>query len=44
MVFPTTSVKTNQKSASQALIFMSNRPKTAEEDYFQMVSRFIENL
>ncbi|CAB04848.3 Acyl_transf_3 domain-containing protein [Caenorhabditis elegans] len=38
MVFPTTSVKTNQKSASQALIFMSNRPKTAEEDYFQMLS------
>ncbi|EFP01724.1 hypothetical protein CRE_23545 [Caenorhabditis remanei] len=37
-VFPSTSEKINQNSASHALIFMSNRGKTKEEGYFQMLS------
>lgn len=36
--FPETTVESNKKSAMGALLFVSNRPKTAQEDYFQMVS------
>ncbi|CAB3409443.1 unnamed protein product [Caenorhabditis bovis] len=36
-VFPETAIENNLSSAANALLFVSNRPKTAEEDYFQMM-------
>ncbi|KAF1758633.1 hypothetical protein GCK72_015092 [Caenorhabditis remanei] len=36
--FPDTAIETNQESAKYALLFVSNRPKTDQEDYFQMLS------
>uniref|UniRef100_A0A1I7V4K2 Acyl_transf_3 domain-containing protein n=2 Tax=Caenorhabditis tropicalis TaxID=1561998 RepID=A0A1I7V4K2_9PELO len=36
--FPDTAVENNQKSAVHALLFVSNRPKTNEENYFEMLS------
>ncbi|KAF1758612.1 hypothetical protein GCK72_015071 [Caenorhabditis remanei] len=36
--FPDTAIETNQESAIHALLFVSNRPKTVQEDYFQLLS------
>ncbi|CAB3409445.1 unnamed protein product [Caenorhabditis bovis] len=36
-VFPETAIENNLSSAANALLFVSNRPKTGEEDYFQMM-------
>ncbi|PIC36034.1 hypothetical protein B9Z55_015183 [Caenorhabditis nigoni] len=36
--FPDTAIETNQASAIHALLFVSNRPKTDQENYFQMLS------
>ncbi|CAB3409444.1 unnamed protein product [Caenorhabditis bovis] len=36
-VFRETAIENNLSSASNALLFVSNRPKTAEEDYFQLL-------
>ncbi|KAF1758611.1 hypothetical protein GCK72_015070 [Caenorhabditis remanei] len=38
LFFPSTSIETNQESAIQALLFVSNRPKTTQEDYFQLLA------
>ncbi|CCD71910.2 Acyl_transf_3 domain-containing protein [Caenorhabditis elegans] len=40
--FPDTAVETNQESANHALLFVSNRPKTDQEDYFQQLSIAID--
>ncbi|CAB3409539.1 unnamed protein product [Caenorhabditis bovis] len=37
MIFPATFIENNLKSARNALLFVSNRPKTANEDYFEMM-------
>ncbi|CAL2047552.1 unnamed protein product [Caenorhabditis brenneri] len=42
LFFPQVSWKPNQESGVRALIFMSNRARTAEEDYFQMLSIAID--
>uniref|UniRef100_A0A1I7UFR9 Acyl_transf_3 domain-containing protein n=1 Tax=Caenorhabditis tropicalis TaxID=1561998 RepID=A0A1I7UFR9_9PELO len=36
--FPDTAIETNQESAIHALLFVSNRPKSDQEDYFEMLS------
>ncbi|CAL2041366.1 unnamed protein product [Caenorhabditis brenneri] len=36
--FPDTAIETNQESAIHALLFVSNRPKTVQEDYFQLLA------
>ncbi|EFO92268.1 hypothetical protein CRE_10989 [Caenorhabditis remanei] len=36
--FPDTAIELNQESAVHALLFVSNRPTTDQEDYFQMLS------
>ncbi|CAB3409543.1 unnamed protein product [Caenorhabditis bovis] len=36
-IFPQTAVESNLNSASNAILFISNRPKSAEEDYFQLL-------
>lgn len=33
-IFPDTAVESNKDSAVQALLFVSNRPATEQEDYF----------
>uniref|UniRef100_A0A1I7UZA3 Acyl_transf_3 domain-containing protein n=1 Tax=Caenorhabditis tropicalis TaxID=1561998 RepID=A0A1I7UZA3_9PELO len=40
--FPEVSWKTNKEAGKRAMIFMSNRRRTAEEDYFQMLSLAID--
>uniref|UniRef100_A0A8R1IDJ8 Acyl_transf_3 domain-containing protein n=1 Tax=Caenorhabditis japonica TaxID=281687 RepID=A0A8R1IDJ8_CAEJA len=35
--FPDTAIETNQESATHALLFVSNRPRTVQENYFAMV-------
>ncbi|CAB3409541.1 unnamed protein product [Caenorhabditis bovis] len=37
MIFPETAVENNLNSASNAILFISNRPKSDEEDYFQQL-------
>uniref|UniRef100_A0A1I7U2X5 Acyl_transf_3 domain-containing protein n=1 Tax=Caenorhabditis tropicalis TaxID=1561998 RepID=A0A1I7U2X5_9PELO len=36
--FPDTAIEPNQESAIQALLFVSNRPKSDQENYFEMLS------
>ncbi|CAP30044.2 Protein CBG10723 [Caenorhabditis briggsae] len=40
--FPNTAIETNQESAIHALLFVSNRPKTDQEDYFQQLSLAVD--
>uniref|UniRef100_A0A8R1HKQ9 HTH_Tnp_Tc3_2 domain-containing protein n=1 Tax=Caenorhabditis japonica TaxID=281687 RepID=A0A8R1HKQ9_CAEJA len=40
--FPDTAIETNKESATHALLFLSNRPKTVQEDYFAMLSIAID--
>ncbi|CDH93005.1 Acyl_transf_3 domain-containing protein [Caenorhabditis elegans] len=40
--FPDTAIESNQKSAVQALLFMSNRPKTVHEDYFSQLALAVD--
>ncbi|CAP25457.2 Protein CBG04822 [Caenorhabditis briggsae] len=41
-IFPETSWATNQNSGARALVFVSNQPKSLEDDYFQMLSVAID--
>ncbi|CAI5450741.1 unnamed protein product [Caenorhabditis angaria] len=38
LIFPDTAIVTNENSAKKALLFLSNRLKTDEENYFEMLS------
>ncbi|EFO92447.1 hypothetical protein CRE_11141 [Caenorhabditis remanei] len=40
--FPVTAIESNQSSAEHALLFVSNRPKTDQEDYFLMLNTGID--
>ncbi|EFO85448.1 hypothetical protein CRE_11596 [Caenorhabditis remanei] len=40
--FPETAIESNQSSAEHALLFVSNRPKTDQEDYFLMLNTGID--
>ncbi|CAB04373.1 Acyl_transf_3 domain-containing protein [Caenorhabditis elegans] len=40
--FPDISIETNQKSATRALFFVSNRPSSLQDDYFSMLSMAID--
>ncbi|CAB04108.2 Acyl_transf_3 domain-containing protein [Caenorhabditis elegans] len=41
-IFPDTSIETNQKSAMRALLFVSNAPKSVQDDYFTMLARAVD--
>ncbi|KAF1758635.1 hypothetical protein GCK72_015094 [Caenorhabditis remanei] len=40
--FPNTAIETNQESAIHALMFVSNRPKNDQEDYFEQLSLAVD--
>ncbi|KAF1758631.1 hypothetical protein GCK72_015090 [Caenorhabditis remanei] len=42
--FPDTAIELNQESAVHALLFVSNRPTTDQEDYFQMKQEEVREL
>ncbi|EFO92168.1 hypothetical protein CRE_11140 [Caenorhabditis remanei] len=42
LVFPSSAIETNQESAKYALLFVSNRAKSDQENYFQMLSVAID--
>ncbi|CAI5454451.1 unnamed protein product [Caenorhabditis angaria] len=37
IIFPDSAISINQDAASKAIIFMSNQPKTVDEEYFKML-------
>ncbi|CCD64794.2 Acyl_transf_3 domain-containing protein [Caenorhabditis elegans] len=41
-LFPDTSIETNQDSALRALFFVSNAPKSEQDDYFTMLSKAVD--
>uniref|UniRef100_A0A1I7TXB0 Acyl_transf_3 domain-containing protein n=1 Tax=Caenorhabditis tropicalis TaxID=1561998 RepID=A0A1I7TXB0_9PELO len=42
LFFPETAIAQNQSSAIKALLFVSNRPRTGEEDYFEKLSLAVD--
>ncbi|CAI5452981.1 unnamed protein product [Caenorhabditis angaria] len=40
--FPDTAIEPNEKSASKSMLFLSNRLKTEEENYFEMLSYAVD--
>ncbi|CAB04376.2 Acyl_transf_3 domain-containing protein [Caenorhabditis elegans] len=41
-IFPDTSIETNQKSATRAMLFVSNAPTSAQDNYFSMLTKAID--